>query len=66
MITAAEKLRAKEAKKILKKQIKIKFGNLDAETISLINKADLKKIDNLCEKIITVDSEEEFINYIKY
>ena len=66
VITAADKLRMKGAKRILLKQVKFKFGNLDAETLSLINKANLKKIDELSEKILIVDSEEEFINYIKH
>ena len=66
VITAADKLRAKEAKRILLKQVKFKFGNLDAETLSLINKANLKKIEELSEKILIVDSEEEFINFIKH
>ena len=66
MISAADKLRTKEAKRILLKQINFKFGNLDAETLSLINNAKIEKIEDLSEKILTVDSEEEFINYIKH
>jgi hypothetical protein len=66
VISAADKLRTKEAKRILLKQINFKFGNLDPETISLINNAKLEKIEELSEKILTVDSEEEFINYIKH
>ena len=66
MISAADKLKTKDAKRILLKQINFKFGNLDAETLSLITNAKLEKIEELSEKILTVDSEEEFINYIKY
>jgi len=65
MISAADKLMTKEAKRIIMKQIKIKFGDLDPEIISLIQKAKLKKIEDLSEKILTLDSKKEFINYIK-
>jgi hypothetical protein len=66
VISAADKLKTKGAKSILIKQIKIKFGNLDPETLSIINNAKLEKIEELSEKILSVDSEEEFINYIKH
>jgi hypothetical protein len=66
VISAADKLRTKEAKRILLKQIKFKFGNLDPETLSLVNNAKLEKVEELSEKILTVDSEEELINYIKH
>jgi len=62
---AEEQGEKNEAREMLKKQIKVKFGNLDKETIDLINEAQLSKIEILIEKIVTTDDEKEFKNYLK-
>jgi hypothetical protein len=62
---AEEQGKVEEARQILKKQIKAKFGNLDEKTIKLINKAKLNEIEVLTEKIITTDDEQEFKDYLK-
>ncbi|MEC9490817.1 MAG: hypothetical protein UMU04_07685 [Halanaerobiales bacterium] len=62
---AEEQGEKNEAREMLKKQIKAKFGNLDKETIDLINEAQLSKIEILIEKIVTTDDEKEFKNYLK-
>jgi hypothetical protein len=48
------------------RQIKAKFGDPDNEIIDLINKAELSKIEDLSEKIITADSKEEIIDFLKH
>ena len=48
------------------KQIKAKFGDADNEIIKLINEAELSKIEDLSEKIITADSKEELIDFLKH
>jgi hypothetical protein len=55
-----------EAKMLMLRQIKAKFGDSDNEIIDLINKAELSKIEDLSEKIITADSKEEIIDFLKH
>ncbi len=56
----------KEARLILMRQIKAKFGDADNEIIKLINEAELSKIEDLSEKIVTAESEAELINFLKH
>ncbi|MGP3779191.1 hypothetical protein ACTWKD_10175 [Halanaerobium saccharolyticum] len=55
-----------EARLILMRQVKAKFKNADNEIIDLINEAELSKIEDLSEKIVTVDSKEEIIDFLKH
>ena len=55
-----------EARMLMLRQIKAKFGDSDNEIIDLINKAELSKIEDLSEKIITADSKEEIIDFLKH
>ena len=55
-----------EAKIIMLRQIKAKFGETDNEIIDLINNSELSKIEDLSEKIITADSKEEIIDFLKH
>ena len=55
-----------EASLILMRQIKAKFGKLDNEIINLINEAELSKIEDLSEKIVTTNSKEELIDFLKH
>jgi len=55
-----------EARMLMIRQIKAKFGNTDNEIIDLINKSELSKIEDLSEKIITSDSKEEIIDFLKH
>jgi hypothetical protein len=55
-----------EARMLMIRQIKAKFGDPDNEIIDLINKSELSKIEDLSEKIITADSKEEIINFLKH
>ncbi|PTV96846.1 uncharacterized protein DUF4351 [Halanaerobium saccharolyticum] len=55
-----------EARMLILRQIKAKFGDSDNEIIDLINKAELSKIEDLSEKIITADSKEEIIDFLKH
>ncbi|RAK06294.1 uncharacterized protein DUF4351 [Halanaerobium saccharolyticum] len=55
-----------EARLILMRQIKAKFGDTDNEIIKLINRAELSKIEDLSEKIITSDSTEDIIDFLKH
>jgi hypothetical protein len=55
-----------EARMLMLRQIKAKFGESDNEIIDLINKAELSKIEDLSEKIITADSKEEIIDFLKH
>jgi len=55
-----------EARMLMIRQIKAKFGDPDNEIIDLINKAELSKIEDLSEKIITADSKEEIIDFLKH
>jgi len=55
-----------EARMLMIRQIKAKFGNADNEIIDLINKSELSKIEDLSEKIVTVDSKEEIIDFLKH
>jgi hypothetical protein len=55
-----------EARLILMRQVKAKFKNADNEIIDLINEAELSKIEDLSEKIITADSKEEIIDFLKH
>jgi hypothetical protein len=55
-----------EARLILMKQIKAKFGKLDNKIINLINEAELSKIEDLSEKIVTTNSKEELIDFLKH
>ncbi|SDK72399.1 hypothetical protein [Halanaerobium congolense] len=47
-------------------QIKAKFGDADNEIIKLINEAELSKIEDLSEKIVTTNSEAELIDFLKH
>jgi len=55
-----------EARLILMRQIKAKFGKLDNGIINLINEAELSKIEDLSEKIVTTNSKEELIDFLKH
>jgi hypothetical protein len=55
-----------EARLILMRQVKVKFKNADNEIIDLINEAELSKIEDLSEKIVTADSKEEIIDFLKH
>jgi len=55
-----------EARLILMRQVKAKFKNSDNEIIDLINEAELSKIEDLSEKIVTADSKEEIIDFLKH
>ena len=55
-----------EARMLMIRQIKAKFGDTDNEIIDLINEAELSKIEDLSEKIITSDSKEEIIDFLKH
>ncbi|TDP95917.1 hypothetical protein C7957_1082 [Halanaerobium saccharolyticum] len=55
-----------EARLILMRQVKAKFKNADNEIIDLINEAELSKIEDLSEKIVTVDSKAEIIDFLKH
>ena len=55
-----------EARLILMRQIKAKFGDPDNEITDLINKSELSKIEDLSEKIVTADSKEEIIDFLKH
>jgi predicted transposase YdaD len=55
-----------EARLILMRQIKAKFGKLDNEIINLINDAELSKIEDLSEKIVTTNLKEELIDFLKH
>ena len=55
-----------EARLILMRQVKAKFKNADNEIIDLINEAELSKIEDLSEKIVTADSKEEIIDFLKH
>ncbi|TDO91264.1 uncharacterized protein DUF4351 [Halanaerobium saccharolyticum] len=55
-----------EARLILMRQIKAKFGDTDNEIINLINEAELSKIEDLSEKIVTTNSESELIDFLKH
>ncbi|MGM0604011.1 MAG: DUF4351 domain-containing protein [Bacillota bacterium] len=55
-----------EARLILMRQIKAKFGDTDNEIIKLINEAELSEIEDLSEKIVTADSKEEIIDFLKH
>ncbi len=55
-----------EARKIMIRQIKAKFGDPDNEIVDLINEAELSKIEDLSEKIIISDSKEEIIDFLKH
>ncbi|WP_073160846.1 DUF4351 domain-containing protein [Halanaerobium congolense] len=55
-----------EARLILMRQVKAKFKNADNEIIDLINKAELSKIEDLSEKIVTANSEAELIDFLKH
>ena len=55
-----------EASLILMRQIKAKFGKLDNEIINLINDGELSKIEDLSEKIVTTNSKEELIDFLKH
>jgi len=48
------------------RQIKAKFGKLDNEIINLINDAELSKIEDLSEKIVTTNLKEELIDFLKH
>jgi len=61
-----EKGKNDEARMLMIRQIKAKFGDPDNEIIDLINKAELSKIEDLSEKIITADSKEEIIDFLKH
>jgi flagellar biosynthesis/type III secretory pathway protein FliH len=59
--------RQEEARLILMRQIKAKFGDeVENEIINLINEAELSKIEDLSEKIITTNSEEELVDFLKH
>jgi hypothetical protein len=55
-----------EARMLMLRQIKAKFGDTENEIIDLINKAELSKIEDLSERIITADSEKELIDFLKH
>jgi hypothetical protein len=55
-----------EARLILMRQVKAKFGNKDNEIIDLINEAELSKIEDLSEKIINTNSKAELIDFLKH
>ena len=55
-----------EAKLILMRQIRAKFGQLDNKILDLINHSALSKIEDLSEKIVTTDSEKELIDFLKH
>ena len=55
-----------EARKIMIRQIKAKFGDPDNEIVDLINEAELSKIEDLSEKIVISDSKEEIIDFLKH
>ncbi|TDO91261.1 uncharacterized protein DUF4351 [Halanaerobium saccharolyticum] len=55
-----------EARLILMRQIKAKFGDTDNEIIALINEAELNKIEDLSEKIVTTNSKAELIDFLKH
>jgi len=65
-IEGKEEGKQEEARVILKRIIKAKFGDHDNEIIDLINKSELSKIEDLSEKIITSDSKEEIIDFLKH
>jgi uncharacterized protein YuzE len=54
-----------EAILILIRQIKAKFGEVDNEIINLIKDAELNKIEDLSEKIVTTNSEKELLDFLK-
>ncbi|MEC9490108.1 MAG: DUF4351 domain-containing protein [Halanaerobiales bacterium] len=56
-----------EARLILMRQIKAKFGDeVENEIINLINEAELSKIEDLSEKIVTTNSESELVDFLKH
>ncbi|MFW5961573.1 MAG: DUF4351 domain-containing protein [bacterium] len=64
-IEGIEEGKQKEAVLILMRQIKAKFGKVDNEIINLIKDAELRKIEDLSEKIVTTNSEAELVDFLK-
>lgn len=57
--------RREEAILILIRQIKAKFDKVDNKIINLIKDAELCKIEDLSEKIVTTNSEKELLDFLK-